>query len=77
MKKELRNLNHQYKLKKQELNFVTAALNEAYRGFNSSRDDSATETCIYEIKALRQRRNDILCAMQSIEHERSKHGNHF
>ena len=77
MKKELKKLDYQYKLKKQELNTVTDALNHAYRSFNSSTDDSTTEGCIFEIKTLRQRRNDILSAMQSIDSERSKHGNYF
>ena len=77
MKKELRKLNYQYKLKKQELNAVTAALNQAERGFNNSRDDSATDCCIFEIKTLRQRRDDIFSNLQSIDSERSKYGNHF
>lgn len=77
MKKELKKLNRLYSLKKQELNSVTAALNQAERGFNLSLDDSATEGCIFEIKALRQRRDDIFSAMQSIDHERSKNDYHF
>ncbi|MBQ7896186.1 MAG: hypothetical protein IJ364_06500 [Oscillospiraceae bacterium] len=77
MKKELRNLNKQYSLKKQELNTVTAALNHAQRGFNLALDDSATEGCIYEINALRRRRNSILQEMQSIDRERNKYGNYF
>ena len=77
MKKELKNLNKQYSLKKQQLNKVNAALTQAYRGFNLSCDESATNGCIFEINALSRRRNDIFLELQGIEQERSKHGNYF
>ena len=75
MKKELKQLELQYRLKKKQLNSVTDALTQAYRGFNISCDDSATECCIFEIEALRRRRNNILQDMQRIE--RIKHDYYF
>ena len=75
MKKELKQLDRSYRLKKQQLNAVTDALTQAYRGFNLSCDDSATEGCIFEIEALRRRRNSILQDMQDIE--RTKHDYYF
>lgn len=77
MDRKNRKLKAEYKLKKQQLNLVTDALTQAYRGFNLSSDPTATDCCIFEINALRNRRNSILQDMQSIEQERSKHGNYF
>ena len=72
-----RNLKAEYELKKQQLNLVTDALTQAYRGFNSSTDPTVTECCIFEINSLRSRRNSILRDMHSIDQERSTHGNYF
>ena len=77
MDRKNRKLKAEYEFKKQQLNLVTDALTQAYRGFNLSSDPTVTDCCIFEIKSLRSRRDSIFQDMQSIEQERSGHGSHF
>lgn len=50
-----------------ELRQLNAALTASYRNFNSVSDPIAMETCIYEINALRSRRDSILHDMRGME----------
>ncbi|MBS1418689.1 MAG: hypothetical protein DBX49_07870 [Clostridia bacterium] len=43
-----------------ELDRLTDALTQAYRCFNASSDPVVTDACIFEINALRARRNSLL-----------------
>lgn len=48
----------------EELDAISAALVQAYRGFNSTTDPVVTDACIFEINALRARRNSVLRRMR-------------
>lgn len=48
----------------EELGEIRAELLDAYRKFDAVTDPSATETCIYEISALRSRYN---CAVRNVK----------
>lgn len=48
----------------QELDAISQALVQAYRSFNSTTDPVVTDACIFEINALRARRNSVLRRMR-------------
>lgn len=50
-----------------ELAQLNSALTASYRNFNSVSDPVVMDTCIYEINALRSRRNSILHDIKSID----------
>ena len=50
-----------------ELTQLNSALIASYRNFNSVSDPIIMETCIYEINALRSRRDSILHDIRTIE----------
>lgn len=47
-----------------ELDAISIALVQAYRNFNSTTDPAVTDACIFEINALRERRNKVLRRMR-------------
>lgn len=49
----------------EELDAISAALVQAYRNFNSTTDPVVTDACIFEINALRARRNSVLRKMRN------------
>lgn len=48
----------------QELDAISTAIVQAYRSFNSTLDPQLMDACIFEINALRTRRNAILREMR-------------
>lgn len=52
---------------REKLESLSEALCEAYRGFNSSTDPVVMDACIFEINALRARRNLVLRELREIE----------
>lgn len=48
----------------QELDTISSAIVQAYRSFNSTLDPQLMDACIFEINALRARRNAILREMR-------------
>jgi len=48
----------------QELDEISTAIVQAYRSFNSTLDPQLMDACIFEINALRTRRNAILKEMR-------------
>lgn len=50
-----------------ELAQLNAALTASYRNFNSVSDPIVTDTCIYEINALRSRRDSILHDIKNMD----------
>jgi len=57
----------QLKQTKQQLETVTQALNAAYHTFNNVSDPVILDACIYEINALRSRRNSVLHDIRNLE----------
>lgn len=57
----------------EQLRRISAALTEAYRGFNSTSDPVVMDACIFEINALRARRNSVLKALRAEEGMDSPH----
>lgn len=48
----------------QELDMISTAIVQAYRSFNATLDPQLMDACIFEINALRARRNAILREMR-------------
>lgn len=56
----------------QELDAISAALVQAYRNFNATTDPAVTDACIFEINALRDKRNRVLRRMRRQDGGESK-----
>lgn len=50
-----------------QLDEVTDALTEAYRTYNRVSDPVIMDSCIFEINALRSRRNTLLRTMKQLQ----------
>lgn len=54
----------------QSFQTVSAALHDAYRTFNSLTDNTDMDACIYEINALRSRRESLLSDIRMLEKQK-------
>ena len=56
-----------YRNKLSQLNTVSDALTQAYRSFNITTDPVVSDCCIFQINALRERRNNLLMELRSMD----------
>ena len=64
---EERRRKQSLKRSKKEFDQLSEAINQAYRSFNSTADPVQMDACIYEINALRVKRDSVLREIRKLE----------
>ena len=64
---EERRRKQSLKRSRKEFDRLSGAINQAYRSFNNTADPVQMDACIYEINALRARRDGVLREIRKLE----------
>lgn len=64
---EERRRKQSLKRSKKEFDQLSDAITQAYRSFNSTADPVQMDACIYEINALRSKRDSVLQEIRKLE----------
>ena len=64
---EERRRRQSLKQSRREFDQLSDAINQAYRSFNSTLDPALMDACIYEINALRVKRDTVLREIRKLE----------
>ena len=64
---EERHRKQSLKRSKKEFDQLSDAITQAYRSFNNTADPAQMDACIYEINALRVKRDSVLQEIRKLE----------
>ena len=64
---EERRRKQSLKRSRKEFDRLSGAINQAYRSFNNTADPVQMDACIYEINALRVKRDSVLREIRKLE----------